>query len=81
MHGLALLEALVSPMGLTYFSQNNPLSYDAEHERVLTVRELSWAVWTLPPPILLHEVHMVQCTVIKFRVVKQRWLAAIVSRV
>lgn len=50
---------------LMYLGQDDALGYDAEHEGILTIRKLSRSFWTLPTPIFLHQVNMVQCTVIK----------------
>lgn len=68
------LRAVCIIIKLTYFGQDKTLGCDAQNERVLTIRELTRPFRTLPCQVFLHEVDMVECAVVKFRVGNQ-WRA------
>lgn len=52
-----------------HLRQDDSFSYDAEYEGILAVGEVGWPVRSLPAVVVLHEVHVVQRTVIEFRII------------
>ena len=61
-----------------YFGKDEAFGRYAEYKRVLTERELTRTLGTLPNDVLLHQIDMIQSAVVELTVRNQRRDALIV---